>query len=104
MAHRSNGAGINLSGHWNLSGVVLQIASLPTLDKVESGLGKFFNIDCSEIRSIDMSGLQLLYVWMQCARLRGMKAMLINLPEIMLQALKRPGLEKCFSDFCADVA
>jgi len=44
MVHRSNGTGINLSGHWNLSGVVLQIASLPSLDKLESGLEKFFNI------------------------------------------------------------
>jgi ABC-type transporter Mla MlaB component len=99
MEYRSNGVEINLSGHWNVSGVVLQIASLPTLDKVDSGLGKYFKINCSEIRSIDMSGLQLLYVWIQCASLCGMKAMLINLPEVMLKAIKRLGLERCFSIF-----
>ncbi len=104
MVHRSNGAGISLSGHWSLSGVVLQMATLPTFDRLEDGLGKLFRIDCSGIRSVDMTGLQLLYVWIQCAGIRGMKAVLINLPEFMQQTINRLGLEKCFSAFYANAA
>ena len=99
MANQGNGAGFKLSGNWNLSGVVLQIESLSTFHQLESGLEKLFCIDCSEISSVDMSGLQLLYVWMQCVSLRGGKPELINLPEGMQETINRLGLEKCFSDF-----
>jgi len=102
VTNQTNCAGIKLSGHWNLSGVVLQIESLSTLHKLSSGLEKLYRIDCSEINSVDMTGLQLLYVWMQCISLRGLKPELINLPEGMQQTIKRLGLEKCFSDFYTD--
>ena len=77
-------AGIALSGRWNLSEEVHQMASLPVLLQVESERENKYLIDCSEISSVDMSGLQLLYVWMQCVSMRGVKPALINLPEGML--------------------
>jgi anti-anti-sigma regulatory factor len=97
-------ADVKLTGNWNLSGVVLQIESLSTLHKLESGLEKIFRIDCSEINSVDMSGLQLLYVWIQCVSLRGVKPELINLPEGMQKAIKRLGLTNSFSEFFTDAA
>lgn len=103
MANCINGTGIKLTGHWNLSGLVHQIESLSTLHKLEHGLGKHFRIDCSEINSVDRSGLQFLYVWMQCIGMRGVKPELVNLPEDMQQTIKTLGLENCFSDFHEDV-
>jgi anti-anti-sigma regulatory factor len=103
IENHTNETGIKLSGHWNLSGVVHQIESLPTLPQLESGREKLVFIDCGEIRSVDMCGLQLLYVWMQCISLRGVKPELINLPEGMQQTIKQMGLEKCFTDFYTDV-
>jgi anti-anti-sigma regulatory factor len=105
MVTYTNGTEVKLSGHWDLSGVVLQIESLSALHQLEeSGLEKLYNIDCSEISSVDMSGLQLLHVWLQCVRLRGVKPELINLPEGMQQTIKQLGLENCFADFCAGSA
>ncbi|MBK5276747.1 MAG: STAS domain-containing protein [Desulfuromonadales bacterium] len=103
MAHYTNETGITLTGHWNLSGLVHQIESLSMLHKLEHGLEKLFRIDCSEINSVDRSGLQFLYVWMQCISMRGAKPELVNLPEAMQQTIKSLGLENCFSDFNKDV-
>jgi len=36
-----------------------------------------------------MSGLQLLHVWIECARMRGVEAKLINLPERLKHELGR---------------
>jgi len=99
MAGRACRSRVTLSGHWNTSGVVLQIKSLPSLLQMESGLEKFIIIDCSKISSVDFYGLQLLHAWLQCLNLRGVKPELINLPANMQQAIKQTGLEKCFSVF-----
>lgn len=88
MSNCTNGTGIKLSGDWTLSGLVHQIESLSTLLHLECGLGETFHIDCSEISSVDMSGLQLLYAWMQCVSIRGVKPELANLPEGIQQAIK----------------
>jgi ABC-type transporter Mla MlaB component len=42
---------------------------------------KKIQIVCDKIKSADISGLQLLSVWMQCARLRGLDPELVDLPE-----------------------
>ena len=97
-------SGIKLSGHWNISGVIHQIESLSALPKLESGLDKPVKIDCSEISSVDMSGLQLLHVWIQCLCLRGITPVLINLTVAMQRTIRHLGIEKCFSDFSADIA
>jgi len=96
MANSASRSEKNLSGHWNLSEVVHQIKSLPTLCELEYGEDAYFRIDCSEISSIEMRGLQVLYVWMQCVSLRGVKPKLTNVPKGMHQTIKRLDLEKCF--------
>jgi ABC-type transporter Mla MlaB component len=102
MAYQIHDSALTLSGQWNLSGLVHQIESLTKLIQTESGLINPFRIDCSKINSVDMSGLQLLYVWLQCVTLRGAKPELINLPEDMHQNIKQLGLARCFSDFIRD--
>ena len=62
------------------------------------------NIDCKQIDTIDMSGLQLLHVWVQCVRARGVKTQLINLSESMQQTIRRLGLGQCFTDNYPDSA
>jgi len=104
MAHNTNGTGINLSGYWNFSGVVLQVESLPTIHQLETGLEKLACIDWRELSSADMSGRQLLSVWKQCVRLRGVKPELINMPEGMQQTFKRMSVEEYFSDSYMDVS
>ncbi|NTW17915.1 MAG: STAS domain-containing protein [Syntrophaceae bacterium] len=96
MANSVSRSEIHLSGHWNLSEVVHQIKSLPIMCELESGEDAYFRIDCSKISSIDRSGLQALYVWMQCVSLRGVTSKLINVPRDMHLTIKRLDLEKCF--------
>ncbi len=104
MAPNLSETDIKLSGHWDLSSVVQQVKSLLKFHHLKSGLEKQYQIDCSNIRRVDRNGLQLLYVWMQCIHMRGIKAKLVNLPDEMLQTIKQLDLENCFSGLCANPA
>lgn len=67
-----------------------------SLQKIESGVEKNIRIDCGRVRSADISGLQLLYVWMQCARFRGVGTELVNLSKGLKNDMQRIGLSHCF--------
>jgi ABC-type transporter Mla MlaB component len=69
-----------------------------SLQKIVSGGEKNIRIDCERIRAADVSGLQLLSVWMQCARFRGVEPELINLRDSLQQAMQMMGLGHCFAD------
>ncbi len=99
MTISMEGAVAHLQGDWTHTGVTLSsIDSLEvSLQQIESGGEKFICIDCGRIRAADIIGLQLLYVWMQCARFRGVEPELVNLSDSMQQALQRMGLGHCFS-------
>lgn len=76
------GAKVCLEGDWTLTGVTRNLDSLAlSLQQLESGLEKDLRIDCGRMKEADISGLQLLNVWLQCATFRGMKPTLINVPE-----------------------
>jgi anti-anti-sigma regulatory factor len=88
-----------LSGDWTIAGVINQVDALS--DSLKGFVGvqdKQLHVDCAEIHTIDMSGLQLLHVWMQCAKMRGIRTRLINLPETMQQIIQRLGLDQAFTD------
>lgn len=105
MATRTTDSKHHLSGDWTISGVVGQLDSLKSsLQKLDSAKKKRIHIDCGKIDAIDMSGLQLLHVWMELAKMRGVKTELINLPAIMHQNIHRLGLGHCFTDNYPDVA
>jgi anti-anti-sigma regulatory factor len=88
-----------IEGDLTYSGVTfntinLLAASLQLIDSVEN---KNIRIDCERIRTADVSGLQLLYVWMQCARLRGVEPALVNISDSLRRNIKRMGFEDCFT-------
>jgi anti-anti-sigma regulatory factor len=68
-----------------------------TLQKLGLAREKFFHIDCGKVRSADFSGLQLLYVWMQCAKFWGVEASLVNLPDRFKKDIEKLGLSNCFT-------
>jgi anti-anti-sigma regulatory factor len=99
MAKRSTESKLSLSGDWTIAGVVMQCQTLSRfLQELESGRKKEFHIDCGNIDSIDMSGLQLLHVWVELVRMRGVEARLLNVPDGMQQIICRLGLGQTFTD------
>lgn len=87
-----------LSGDWTIEGVVSQVDLLShSLQEMASYSEKDVYIDCGSIDRIDMSGLQLLHVWIECARIRGVQPQLVNLPESLKKTISRLGIEACFS-------
>lgn len=68
-----------------------------SLSKIESVGEKGLRIDCGKVRSADISGLQLLYVWMQCARFRGVEPELINLSDTLQQSIHTLGVGDHFT-------
>jgi len=79
----TKGTVAQLQGDLTHSGVTHNIIKslAASLQQIVSGGLKNLHIDCGRISSADTSGLQLLYVWMQCARFRGVEPELINLPD-----------------------
>lgn len=88
-----------MQGDLTYSGVTYNIIKLlaVSLQKVVSGGYKRIHIDCKRIRTADFSGLQLLNLWMQCARSRGVEPTLVNINDSLLQTIQRMGFENCFT-------
>lgn len=98
---RSDQAGVaaNLSGDWTMNSVSHQIESLLTISSDVGELvpkNKTLVVDCSGINKIDMSGLQLLYVWVQCLKIKGLQAELVNLSDGMRSTVQQVGLHNVF--------
>jgi ABC-type transporter Mla MlaB component len=89
-----------LQGDWILSGMTSNcVDSLAdSLRQIESGGGMNIRIDCGRVSSVDISGLQLLDVWMQCAKFRGLEPELVNLPDSLQPALQKMGLRHSFTN------
>lgn len=105
MATRTTSSKHHLSGDWTIAGVVTQVNDLSrSLQKLSSSTRKSIHIDCARISAIDMSGLQLIHVWMELVKMRGVRTELINLPDNMQQSIQRLGLGQCFTDNYPDAA
>jgi len=82
MAIRMAGSKAFLEGDWTLNGATRNIDSLSfSLQQIDVMTGKTLHIDCAQISNADPSGLQLLSVWLECARIRGVVPRLGNVPE-----------------------
>jgi len=82
------GAEARLEGDWTLTGVTRNIDSLAlSLQQLESGREKKLRIDCGLMKEADICGLELLNVWMQCVRFRGVEPMLVNVPKKLQNAM-----------------
>lgn len=88
MSVRMAGTVAHLEGDWTMTGVTDNVDSvLRSLCQLESQGKKSFQINCGQIAETDTSGLQLLYVWVKCARLRGIEPKLVNVTDGMQQAM-----------------
>lgn len=98
MAVRMAGTVAHLEGDWTITGVADNIGSLVlSLNQMESGGEKSFQINCGQIEETDTSGLQLLNVWVECAKLRGIEPELVNVTDGMQRAIHELGFSHCFS-------
>lgn len=80
-----------LTGDWTIMGVVRQATRL-TQSEINDGYPATVVVDCSGIDDIDMNGFELLYFWLHCIRLRGLRPVLKNIPECMRVAQQRLGI------------
>jgi len=87
-----------LIGDWTISGVVQQVTRLTELEIRSSLPGVPVVIDCSGIDRIDLSGFQLLYVWLHCMQLNGLHTELVNMPEWMCEVQQRQGVAQVFEN------
>ncbi len=82
------GTEARLEGDWTLTGVTRNIDSLAlSLQQIEPGSSKHFRVDCGQMKDADICGLQLLNVWMQCVRFRGVEPRLVNVPSKLKHAM-----------------
>lgn len=103
MTVRIAGTMAHLEGDWTLTGVADNIESLIlSLNQMESGGEKSLLINCGQIEETDTGGLQLLNVWVECARLRGIELKLVNMTESMQRAIHELGFSKSFSGMRLD--
>ncbi|BCS53967.1 lipid asymmetry maintenance protein MlaB [Geobacter sp. SVR] len=89
----------HLEGDWTISTITQRANSLMEFSTQQSEVvlqGLVVNIDCSGIEKIDVSGLQLLYVWLQCMNLKGFRTKLTNISAAMREMLVRMGLHTIF--------
>ncbi|HIJ87925.1 MAG TPA: STAS domain-containing protein [Desulfuromonadales bacterium] len=87
---RISGTNAHLAGDWTLSGTTRNLSLLShSLQQFEPGSGHSISVDCGEIKSVDASGAQLLNVWLQCFRYRGVEPKLVNVPEILRHFMQR---------------
>ena len=95
-----------LTGDWTIAGVKAQVERLTgyTSKTVHEPENSLMTVDCGDIVEIDMTGLQLLYVWLHCVRQRGLQPCLTNLPECMSRLMARLGVDKLFADTYPDLA
>jgi ABC-type transporter Mla MlaB component len=85
------GTSVHLQGDLTLSGMTPnEIKSFAySLQQIELWDGMDVRIDCRRIRTIDINGLKLIDVWMQCARFMGVKLKLVNLSDSMQNEIQK---------------
>ena len=104
MAIRMTDTAACLEGDWTITGLTGNLDSMAlSLQQIEPGSEKDLQIDCGQIAEADISGLQLLNVWLQCARFRGVKPILVNVPQ-KLQLAMKVLIGHCLTDTPSDAA
>lgn len=97
MTVRMSGAVAHLEGDWTMSGVMANLDSLKmALNMMESEGRKRLLINCRNVELADTSGLQLLNVWVECARMRGITPKLVNVTAGMRRSINELGLSHLF--------
>lgn len=82
------GTEARLEGDWTLTGVTRNIESLAlSLQQLDPENKKNLRVDCGQMQEADISGLQLLNVWIQCVKFRGVEPILVNVPQRLQHAM-----------------
>ena len=103
MAIHMEGTDVFLGGDWSIAGVVGHIDTLSdVLQQFDKQGEKKLRVDCGQIKSIDINGLQVLKVWLQCARFRGMEPKMVNLSEGMQRIMLVSGFTPSDAGLCLD--
>ena len=85
-----SGTEVHLEGDWTLAGVTQSaMDSLAVaLQQLEAVGSRRLDVDCRQVNAIDTNGQQILYVWLQCSRLRGVEPELVNFPKNLQKIFK----------------
>jgi ABC-type transporter Mla MlaB component len=85
-----SGTGVHLDGDWTLAGVTQSaIDSLAVaLQQLGTVGARRLDVDCRQVNAIDTTGQQILYVWLQCLRLRGVEPQLVSFPKKLQKIFK----------------
>ena len=99
MATLATGSRHYLEGDWTLTGVTKQLGGLSSsLQKLKSANHKSVHIDCSKIEAIDLSGLDLLRVWVELLKIHGVEPNIVNPTDYVQNNIHRLGVNQCFAD------
>ncbi len=99
MAIRMTGTEAHLEGDWTLTAVTRNVDALAqSLQQFEPGNEQNLSINCREVGNVDSSGMQLLNVWLQCVRFRGVEPTLVNVPESLRHAMQGLDFKQYLSD------
>lgn len=95
MEIKLSGETAYMTGNWTLTGVTQdKIKSLAAaLPQIESSNIRKLRVDCQRLSAIDSNGRQLLEVWLQCVRFRGVEPELVNSPPELRPYLKKTGAD-----------
>lgn len=96
MTTQASNVSARLQGDWTIEGAVRQIDPLMELSNIWDRANAIIDIDCSGIAKIDLCGFQLLYTWLHCLDIRGVKLNLVNIPNIVTETQRRLGLSRLF--------
>jgi ABC-type transporter Mla MlaB component len=94
-----SGSMANLVGDWSVAGV-----TQCNLDTLAAALGQInptsaqrLQVDCRQVEAIDTTGRQILNVWMECVRLRGVEPELVIPSNNLRQIFQSLGLRCRYS-------
>jgi len=93
MRINMSGATAHLEGDWTLAGVTQNnINSLAVaLEQIKPNKSRKLQIDCRNVITFDKTGQELLNVWVQCAKNRGVEPELIIPPNNFRYSFKSLG-------------
>lgn len=99
MTVRVVGETVHLEGNWTISEAGENIASLVrALDRMEAAGKKELPIDCGRIVATDYSGLNLLLMLFECAKLRGFEPRVLDLAQQIRRDVYGLGFMQCFAN------
>ncbi len=99
MKIRMAGPEVHLEGDWTCNGVGQKIDVLAdSLQQLEFARVENLRVDCAKVYDADVTGLELLLLWLECARIRGVKPVLVNISERLQKIMLELNFRYCLND------